>query len=81
MHDMVFIGHPGQCVDDVVNICAEYTRQLQMDTGGACKPSPCEEGERCTVKVFDHGCLLPKVGHVFAIKDDYGFVLVLHEND
>lgn len=52
-----------------------------MDTGGACKSCPCEEGERCRVKVFDHGCLLPKVGHVFGIKDDYGFVLVLHEND
>jgi len=52
--DMIFIGHPEQCVDDIVNTCG-------------------------TEQVFDHGCLLPKVGDVFAIKDDYGFVLVFHE--
>ena len=76
---MIFVGHPDQNVEDIINIVAEQAENLQQATKGACKSCPCEDGRTCMERVFNHGCLLPKAGPVFAIKDDYGFVLIARE--
>ncbi|PFH48427.1 hypothetical protein AMATHDRAFT_65548 [Amanita thiersii Skay4041] len=62
-HKMIFIGHPEQSVEDILSA-------FQKDNS--------QGGAKVDEKIFNHGCVLPKDGQVCAIKDDYGFVLVVH---
>lgn len=72
------IGHPERCVDDVVKICADSCKWIP---GELASHDHARKAKGVRKGYSGHGCLLPKVRHVFAIKDDGGVLLALHEND
>ncbi|KAF8625856.1 hypothetical protein AX17_006752 [Amanita inopinata Kibby_2008] len=88
---MIFVGHPEQCVDDIITAYAEQVEEVkekEKEKEGEEELTPKlatrelkseDVAKRGMEKVFNHGCVLPKIGRVFAIKDDYGFVLIANE--
>lgn len=76
---MIFIGHPAQQVEDIVEAYKLQSQAMEQELGDF-TTCPCMKGKWCVVeKVFNNGCVLSKVGNVCAVKDAYGFVLVVRE--